>query len=103
MMTLEHLAIVGLVALLFGGGAFVIWMLTSDAKERRKHYKITLTVTPQGDLGQYRSKLEPLSKEPINVVPYSDALLCDLDVRLSDGKVTVYDLRQKDRLERLWK
>ena len=100
----NYLVIIGtLAAVIVGGAAFAIWFFASENADRRKHYKITLTVKPDGTLGEYRSKLEPMGREPLTVVPRNDALICDLDVRLSDGAVTVYDLRQKESLERLWK
>ena len=84
-----------LLALLIGGGAFVIWLVTDGAKESRKHYKLTLTVTPEGSLGVYKSKSTEMSRKAMTIVPFNDTSFADIDIRLSDGKAVVFDLRPK--------
>ena len=92
-MSTSTIVILTLIAVIVGGGAFVVWMLVSDANERRKHYKVTLTVKPNNTIGVYYSKMEPIGRHPITVVPGDDTPFVDLDVHLSDGKVEVTDIR----------
>ena len=91
-MNTATIVILALIGLIVGGGGAFTWFLISDAAIRRKHYQITITRTPGGDLGVYTSKIVAMGKRPIVVVPYLDIPIASIDVRLSDGKAGVADL-----------
>jgi hypothetical protein len=88
-------AIATIAAFVLGGGLLLIWIVVSDGRERRKHYKLTLTVTPDGSLGVYKSKLTEMNRDALTIVPFKDDQIADIDIRLSDGKAVVFDLRPK--------
>jgi len=94
-MNASILIIIALVTFIVGGGIFVIWFVASDAKERRRHYKITLAVGAGGTLNVYRGKWTAMGREALTVVPGTDDMLADIDIRLSDGSVVVTDLRDR--------
>ena len=88
-----YLIIAALVAFIVGGGAFVLWFIVSEARERRKHYKVTITVKPDGTMGEYKSKPVVLGKEPITVIPRDEMPIADVYVNLLDGSMRVSDMR----------
>ena len=91
-----------LLAIIVLGGGSTLWYIIADARDRRKHYKATVTVKPDGTLDVYKSKLCEMGREPITIPRREDTLLLNIDVRLLDGEVTVSDLRRSEReLERM--
>lgn len=92
-MTTLYYVIATLIVLMTGMACSFVWFVRCEARDRRKHYKITLAIAPDGSLSIHESKLTERGREALVVVPYSDTLLADIDIRLSDGKATVTDLR----------
>ena len=105
MTTTLYYAIVGLIVLMIGMACSFAWFIRVDASDRRKHYQITITVSPDGILCTHRSGMTEAGKEAIVVVPYANAPIANINIQLSDGSATVTDMR-KDReaiLDRHWK
>lgn len=90
-----YYVIAALIVLMTGMACSFVWFIRGESRDRRKHYRITLTVAPDGSLGTYESKLTEQGKEALVVVPYDDTLFAGIDIRLSDGKATVTDLRKE--------
>jgi hypothetical protein len=89
-----YLYIIGtLAAIIVGGSAFAVWFVVSENADRRKHYKITLTAGPDGTLHVYKGKLVETSREALTIVPGTEDMIADVDIRLIDGAATVTDLR----------
>ena len=89
-----YLYIIGiLMAVIVGGSAFAIWFVVSENADRKKHYKITLTTGPDGTLHVYKGKLVETSREALTIVPGTEDMIADVDIRLIDGAATVTDLR----------
>jgi len=95
MMTTLYYVIGALAVLLVGTGWTSLWYIRTEASDRRKHYKITLTISPDGELGTYTSKLTEAGRDAIVVVPFHDIAFADVDIRLSDGAAVVTDLRNR--------
>jgi hypothetical protein len=87
-----------IVAIILGGGA-MLWYIVGDIRDRRKHYRVTVTTKPDGTLDVYKSKLCAMGKEPITIPARNDTPLLNIDVRLLDGEVTVSDLRNAKGLD----
>ena len=94
-MTTPYYVIGALAVLLVGTGIASLWYIRTDASDRRKHYKLTLTISPDGELGTYTSKLTEAGRDAIVVVPFHDIAFADVDIRLSDGAAVVTDLRNR--------
>ncbi len=94
-MTTLYYTIATLIVLMTGMACSFVWFIRGESQDRRKHYRITLTVAPDGSIGTYESKLTEQGKEALVVVPYGDRLFADIDIRLSDGKAMVTDLRKE--------
>ena len=93
--TTLYYVIGALAVLLVGTGWTCLWYVRTDAKDRRKHYKLTLTSGPDGVLHVYRGKLTDAGREALTVVPGTDDMIADVDIRLSDGAAVVTDLRNR--------
>lgn len=78
---------------IIGGGAFVLWYVLSDIRERRKHYSIVVTEQKEGSLGIYRSKLTERGKEPIVIFPHTEKPILQIDVQMLDAVVKITDVR----------
>jgi hypothetical protein len=88
------LSIIGvLAAILAGGGAFILWYVISDARDRNKHYRIVVTVGDDNKIAVYRSKLTARGKEPLVVYPHTEQALVRIDVQMLDASVQVIDIR----------
>jgi len=94
-MTTLYYVIGALAVLLVGTGIASLWYIRVDASDRSKHYKITLTSGPDGALHVYCGKLTDAGREALTVVPGTDDMIADVDIRLSDGAAVVTDLRNK--------
>lgn len=90
-----YYVIAALVTLMAGEAFAFLWFIRGESQDRRKHYKITLTVAPDGSIGTYESKLTEQGKEALVVVPYDNTLFAGIDIRLSDGQATITDLRKE--------
>lgn len=82
-------------ALLVGGAAFVLWFVRSDTQDRKKHYRMVITVKPDGKLGIYKSRLAEMYKRPIVIVPGDDFPVVRLDIKMLDASVKVVDIREE--------
>ena len=94
-MTTLYYVIGALVVLMAGMGISFLGYIRTDASDRRKHYKITLTSGPDGALRVYRGKLTDSRHEALTVAPGTDDMIADVDIRLSDGAAVVTDLRNR--------
>ena len=94
-MTTLYYVIAILAVLLVGTGWTCLWYIRTDAKDRRKHYKLTLTSGPDGALHVYRGKLTDTGREALTIAPGIDDMIADVDIRLSDGAAVVTDLRNR--------
>lgn len=92
-----YLTIIGiLAAIIVGGSAFAIWFVVSENADRRKHYKVTVTLKPDNTLDVYKSKWIEMGREPITIPARGDMPLIDIDIRLLDGEVSISDVRPKN-------
>lgn len=93
-MTKEAIYIIGtLIAFIVGGGAFIVCYILADIRERRKHYRIIVTVQESGALGIHKSKLTERGREPLVIFPYTEKPLLQIDVKVLDAVVKVTDIR----------